>query len=96
LPSLFVAARGDAFFEHVPHQSQESAAAIFWPARWVTSGTATVDYRPGRYISWMVEYRHDQGERAMFFGRQVASPDGSMIPTQRAQNTVTLGATAWF
>ncbi len=85
--------RGDVFFERAP----SGASPIFWPASWVSSGTATLDYRPADHISFRAEYRHDQAQRAMYFGsdlRQDAS--AAFIPNRRAQNTVTIGTTAWF
>jgi hypothetical protein len=35
LPRLFVAARGDAFFEHAADDGEGRAAALFSPAGWV-------------------------------------------------------------
>jgi hypothetical protein len=97
LRPLFVALRGDAFGEQVPSNDEGTATPIFWPVRWVSSGTFTLDYRPHSNISFRAEYRHDQAAGKMFFGDAVRSDAvGAFIPNRRSQNTVTLGATAWF
>ncbi|HKO90051.1 MAG TPA: outer membrane beta-barrel protein [Polyangiaceae bacterium] len=92
--ALYLALRGDAFFEHVP----EGASPIFWPVAWVASGTATLEYRPVEHVSFRAEYRHDQAEGAMFFGGKVATDEssGAFVANRRKQDTITLGTTAWF
>lgn len=87
-PKLYVAARGDYFREHVP----DGAEPIFWPVPWIASGTATLAYQPGANLSVRLEYRHDQAGGEAFFGGRVLDD----IPNRRAQDTITLGATAWF
>jgi Putative beta-barrel porin-2, OmpL-like. bbp2 len=91
---LYVAARGDAFYERVP----TGATPIFWAgASWVASATATVDFRPWDTLSFRVEYRHDHAERALYFERRLAFDlTGAPVPSATAQDTLTLGATAWF
>ena len=91
---LYLAARGDFFYEWVPM----GAAPIFWNGSpWIAEGTATVDVRPFTNLSFRVEYRHDQAESPLFFRDTVAvDAKGSFIANARAQNTVTAGATAWF
>ena len=98
---LYVAVRGDRFWENVAVSAGSSAAPIFWPAgtSWVTSGTATLDARPRDNISIRLEYRHDQADQALYFRSNVAG-DGTgaspFVPNARSQDTLTLGATTWF
>ncbi len=96
---LYVALRGDRFWEHVAQNASGVASPIFWPASWVSSGTATLDFRPVDHLSVRLELRHDQADREMFFGRNVVG-DGSaaspFVPNARTQDTLTLGATAWL
>ena len=95
---LFFAARGDVFFERVAQNSTGKAAPIFWPAPWVASGTATLDFRPHERISFRLEYRHDHSGTAMFFGDQVDGDGGAVpfVPNRVAQNTLTAGITTWL
>lgn len=95
---LFFAVRGDAFYEHVAENSVGRASPIFWPAPWVTSGTATVDYRPHERVSFRLEYRHDHAGGDMYFGGSVAG-DGAatpFVPNRASQDTLTIGTTTWF
>jgi hypothetical protein len=95
---LFLAARVDAFYEHAAESAVATAGRIFWPGDWVTSQTATVDVRPHDHVSFRLEYRHDQGDVDMFFRGEVAG-DGITTPyvaNDDGQDTITLGATAWF
>lgn len=96
--SWFVATRGDMFYERVPQSGGQSAGPIFWPVSWVSSGTVTLEYRPRSRVSFRLEYRHDQADAAMFFGQRVAesAETSSFIANRRAQDTLTLGTTAWF
>lgn len=84
-----MAARGDVFVEAVP----AGASAIFWPAPWVSSGTATLEVRPADTIALRLEYRHDHAGGPMYFGGAVPA-DGRA--TFALQDTLTLGAVAWF
>lgn len=95
---LYLAVRGDAFYEHVPSRGGASASPIFWPAPWVSSGTATVDLRPHEQVSMRLELRHDQAGAPIYFGgAAVSAGDGlPRVSSQRAQNTLTLGLTTWF
>lgn len=98
MEQLFFAVRGDAFYEYVAVNSAGIASPIFWPAPWVTSGTATIDFRPHERVSFCLEYRHDQAGADMFFGGDVAG-DGNAAPfvvNRASQDTLTLGATTWF
>lgn len=90
---LDFAARADLLTEHVPARGAARAAPIFFPAEWVSSGTATLDFHPDSHISFRLEYRHDHAASAMYFGRRAAAPE---TPSERRQDTLTVGATAWF
>lgn len=95
---VYLAVRGDAFREDAASDASGSASPLFWPAEWVSSGTATVDYRPHEHVSIRLEYRHDEAAGDMFFGGAVAG-DGDAAPyvaNRRSQDTLTLGATTWF
>lgn len=90
--------RGDYFREWRASSGGTEAAPIFWPADWVSSVTATLDHRPAAGLSVRLELRHDRANSPVFFGGDVTG-DGSATPyepNRRAQETVTLGATAWF
>jgi hypothetical protein len=91
---LYLAARGDFFYENVP----TGATPIFWNgASWISSFTGTVDFRPAENLSFRVEYRHDQAESPLFFNEtRRFDLRGDPLPTERAQDTLTLGAVAWF
>ena len=90
---LYFAARGDFFYEWVP----PGAAPIFWPVSWISSATATADFRPYQTISFRVEYRHDRAAGDLFFDHQVPTNLlGAPAPNARRQDTLTFGAVAWF
>jgi len=91
---MYLSARADAFYEHVP----PGATPIFWGgSRWVASQTATIDVRPNANMSVRLEARHDQSEAPIFFAGNVPTDaDGNYIPNARSQTTLTLGAVAWF
>ncbi len=92
------AVRGDVFYEHAAENGSGRASPIFWPAPWVSSGTATIDYRPHERVSFRGEYRHDHAGADMYFGGEVRG-DGiatPFVPNRTSQNTLTLGATTWF
>jgi hypothetical protein len=97
-PALYVAGRGDYFYEKVAKDGEVTASAIFWPTTWVASGTATVAYQPADGVSVRLEYRHDHAASDVFFGGDVAVDPvaGTFIPDRKAQDTLLLGATAWF
>jgi hypothetical protein len=93
-PTLYGALRVDAFYERVPAM----AGSIFWPTKWIGSGTLTLAYQPFPTISTRLEYRHDQAASDVFFGGAVAG-DGVTTPfvfDRDTQDTLTLGVTAWF
>ncbi len=97
-PWLFVAARGDAFYESVPSNGAGAASPIFWPSAWVSSQTLTLDARPHDNVSMRLEYRHDQADGDTYFRGAVSNDATTHAPiaNARAQDTLTLGMTAWF
>ena len=63
----------------------------------MSSATATVDVRPWDDVSFRVEYRHDQAQAPLYFDGQVqVDAMDNFVPNARGQDTITLGATAWF
>ena len=95
---LYAAVRGDYFYERVAERGGVAASAIFWPTPWLASATATLAYQPAGGLSLRFEVRHDHAGSPTFFGGTVAG-DGVLtpfVPDRAAQDTVTLGATAWF
>ena len=97
-PKIYAAARLDAFREWLASDGGVRAGAIFWPTPWVGSGTATLAYQPITGLSVRLEMRHDHAKSDVYFGGDVTG-DGGMtpyVPNRRAQDTLTLGATAWF
>lgn len=95
---LYAAVRGDYFYEKVAEDGGTMASAIFWPTKWMASGTATLAYQPVDGVSVRLEYRHDQAATDVFFGGTVeADPvTSAFIPDRKTQDTATLGVTAWF
>lgn len=95
---LYLAARGDTFYSDAGSNASGTASPIFWPAKRVTSATATLDARPHDGISIRLEYRHDQADTELYF-RGTVTGDGAVlpyVPNARSQDTLTMGATAWF
>lgn len=92
--NVYASLREDLFYEQKSLGFAGVARPIFWPAEWVASGTATLDYRPRGDLSLMLEYRHDAAAERMYAASNVLSdaPD----PGARTQDTLTCGATAWF
>lgn len=92
---LYLAARGDFFYEHVP----SGASSIYWPVAWLSSGTFTIDARPVSFASLRLEYRYDAASGPLFFRGMVmgdGSPARPFIPNATDQQTLTLGLTGWF
>lgn len=97
---VYVALRADRFYEHLATQGGLSSAPIFWGgSEWVSSGTATLDVRPAEdHVSVRLEYRHDMADIPLYFAPNVVG-DGVTSPYRpnaRTQDTLLLGATAWF
>lgn len=98
---VYVALRGDRFHEHLATGGGgRSSSPLFWGGvEWVSSGTATLEVRPHDQLSVRLEYRHDEADTPLFFGRNVqgsGSSDAPYVANARTQDTVLLGATAWF
>lgn len=99
---LFLVARGDRFYEQLATDgSGHASTPIFWNGvEWVSSFTATADFRPHDNISIRLEIRHDQADGLLYFTGDTIAGDGSAkapyLPNARSQETVLLGATAWF
>ena len=95
---LYAALRGDYFHETVASEAGMTASAIFWPVEWIASATATFACQPAGGVSLRLEYRHDHAAAAAFFGGNVATDPMTMafVANRRAQDTATLGVTAWF
>jgi opacity protein-like surface antigen len=56
-----------------------------------------VDVRPFENISVRLEYRHDQAQKPLFFQHAVSvDAQGNFITNAKHQDTITLGAVAWF
>ena len=92
---LSFAARGDYFAEFIPDNA--NASAIFWNgARWVASGTGTLDLHLVDHLSVRLEYRDDESERPIYFAGTVPTDATGPVANATHQNTLTLGATAWF
>jgi hypothetical protein len=94
----YLALRGDYFYEKVATDGATSAAAIFWPTRWITSGTASLVHQPIDGVSLRAEYRHDHAASDVFFGGAVLADPMSLqpLPNRRTQDSVTMGVVTWF
>lgn len=93
-----LAARGDYFREWQGESGAMTAGAIFFPVEWVASATVTGTWRPAPNLLIRAEYRHDQAPSDVFFDGDVAG-DGTaapFVPNAEAQDTITLGAVAYF
>jgi hypothetical protein len=98
---FYVALRGDRFHEDLGTDSSgRSSSPIFWGGvEWVSSGTVTLDARPVEQLSIRAEYRHDVADTPLYFGRDVqgdGTPLSPYVANARTQDTLLLGATAWF
>ncbi len=98
---LYVSVRGDRFYEHRAADGTLLSTPIFWNGvEWVSSATATIDVRPHSNISFRFEFRHDQADGLLYFTGDRLEGDGSAkqpyVTNARRQQTLLLGATAWF
>lgn len=84
---LSVAARADRTWEDTASSALGTSDPILYPAKHVTSGTGTVDFHPVKGFSTRLEYRHDESNAPLYYRAET---------TARYQNTLLLGATAWF
>ncbi len=93
---VFVAVRGDVFREWRP----VGATPIFLPSgvQWISSGTATVSFRPVDGLDLRLEYRHDSASDPAYFQGTVLTDltTGLAIANTSSQDTVTGGVIAWF
>ena len=96
---VYLAARVDYFYEWIAQNANGTATPIFWAgSNWIGSATATVDVRPFKNnISVRLEYRHDQAQKPLFFQHDVPlDAQGNYVTNAKHQDTLTLGAVAWF
>lgn len=96
---LFGVLRGDRVWEDVAANASGSSSPILFPAKHVTSGTVTLDYRPVKGLSCRLEYRHDRAADDLYFRSSVqgdGSPTSPYVPNTRYQNTATAGVVAYF
>jgi hypothetical protein len=98
---LYLAGRGDYFLEHRATEGTPATTAdpIFFPAKWVGSGTFTIDGRPHDNVSLRLEYRHDQASDDIYFKGDVSKVAGTAACPHcnaQAQNTITAAGIAWF
>ncbi|MEZ4429911.1 MAG: outer membrane beta-barrel protein [Nannocystaceae bacterium] len=98
-PWLYFAARGSLLRESRATSVDGEASPITIPSEWMAAGIFTIDFRVINHLSIKLEYRHDHASEDIFFAGQVDG-DGSdaapFVANARLQNTVTLGATAYF
>lgn len=95
---IAIAVRGDFFWEEVATNATGSSSPIFWPVEWVSSVTGVVELIPHEHVSFRLEYRHDQAAGDAYFRGDVQG-DGVAMPFVRdaeSQDTLTVGAGAWF
>jgi Putative beta-barrel porin-2, OmpL-like. bbp2 len=97
-PLIWIAGRGDYVHETRGNRGGQTASAIVLPVASVSSGTATVAYRPADGLDLRVEYRHDHASADAYFGGAVAIDPvtGGATANRSDQDTVTAGAIAWF
>jgi hypothetical protein len=95
---LYLSARTDRFREWIASNALGTATPLFWGgSRWVASQTATIDVRPNDNMSVRLEYRHDQSEQPIYFaGNVTVDANGNFVTNARGQDTIMVGATAWF
>lgn len=109
---LYIAGRGDVVYEWVPTHLERPATgasrapvAVRGPSLFnlgdvdlFGSGTGTVELLPHRHLSLRVEFRHDGAMGGLFYRGAVPVDATTREPVLNAasQNTVTVGATAWF
>jgi hypothetical protein len=98
---LFIALRGDRFWENVPQTPMVAASPLFWAgSNWVSSGTATVEVRPTvEQLSLRAEYRHDQSQAPIYFRGNVmgtGTPLDPFVTNSKSQDTLLVGAVGWF
>lgn len=97
-PKLYLAARADRLAETPGESGEGQAGLIFFPARRVSSATASLELRPAETLSLRLEYRHDSASEPIYYDEQVLvyRPPDPFPGTRPSQDTLTFGATAWF
>jgi hypothetical protein len=97
LSFLYLAARGDAFFEGVSQNANGVASSIFFGSD-VWSATGTIEVRPIEHVSFRAEYRHDVAGTPLYFkkGAELDPATGAFAANARVQDTMTVGMTGWF
>jgi hypothetical protein len=99
-PWAFLAVRADNFRENIPSNELGTATPIFWNGvRSMSSATATFEVRGWEHISLRLEYRHDAADRDAFFAGKVSGDGTTAAPyvaNAKQQDTLLVGATAWF
>ena len=98
-PWLYVAVRGDVFWEDIAKDAAGQPAPVVLPSSTMGAGTLTLDFRPHPNFSIRPEYRHDRGNANAFFSNQVAgagTAESPYVPNAKTQDTLTLGIVGWF
>lgn len=95
---IFLALRIDAYYEYRAANDRGTATPISWPVNWVGSFTATLEYRPADFVSFVMEARHDRATEEIYYRGKVAGngKDVAYVPNSRQQTTLTFGVTTWF
>ncbi len=94
---LSVAARIDGLRQREAQNDFGVATPLFFSgARWVSSGTVTLEAKASKIASIRLEYRHDEAERPLFFFSQVAGngTTAPYVPNSVRQDTILLGVAA--
>jgi hypothetical protein len=96
---LYLAGRGERIWEDPSADARGASERFLVPAKYVTSGTMTLDGRPTKGLSVRLEYRHDHARSAIFFRDRVSGDGGEAAPyaaNATTQSTLLLGVVAWF
>jgi len=97
---VYIALRCDRFHENLATRNGVASSPLFWGGvEWVSSFTATLDVRPHDQLSVRLEYRHDVASAPLYFAGNVQGDGSAATPwlaNARTQDTLLLGATAWF
>ncbi len=94
---FYVALRGDAFTESAADPAQPLFFLTANGTDLVTSGTATLDFRPSETTSFRLEARHDRANGDSYF-REVVARDaaGNEVFNTRKQSTLLAGMAVSF
>ncbi len=90
--SMRLALRADVLYEDAPNERFR----LFFPTDVMASQTVTYEWAPVDHLLVRVEYRHDVSTDRVFYGASSAAGATPPIANSFAQDTLTLGATAWF